>query len=222
MKTKIQDFLFENTIEKVKKELSKKLDNKLDIANDFNFVKKKFLNDINQEYRSLEKDFLPIDLTLFVKANDKLKENKNKNIDIALTEVFKENKILSIKNGIVTIATLLAYKNFIDELLNEIPNEDNDLNLQSIKDEKKAKKSTNSEFTLQRQILAITYLLKNSGIKNIDNTTTARFIQFITNRESDVIEIKNTRIYRELRNTLIKQQQTSKDMRNLTSASSNT
>ena len=78
MKTKIQDFLFENTIEKVKKELSKKLDNKLDIANDFNFVKKKFLNDISQEYRSLEKDFLPIDLTLFVKANDKLKENKNK------------------------------------------------------------------------------------------------------------------------------------------------
>ena len=149
---------------------------------------------------------------MFVKAKDKQKENKNKNIDIALTEVFKENKILPIKNGIVTIATLLAYKNFIDDLENEIPNEDNEFYLESDEDEKKVKKEVNTEFTLKRQILAITYLLKNSGFKAIDNTTTARFIQFLTNRESSTKAIKNTRIYKDLRNTLSSKKQLLKDL----------
>ena len=212
METKIPNNLFENTLEKVKKELAKRLDNKLDLASDSDFVKEKFLNEIKKEYRRFEKDSLPIDLTLFVKAKDKQKENKNKNIDIALTEVFKENKILPIKNGIVTIATLLAYKNFIDDLENEIPNEDNEFYLESDEDEKKVKKEVNTEFTLKRQILAITYLLKNSGFKAIDNTTTARFIQFLTNRESSTKAIKNTRIYKDLRNTLSSKKQLLKDL----------
>ena len=44
METKIPNNLFENTLEKVKKELAKRLDNKLDLASDSDFVKEKFIN----------------------------------------------------------------------------------------------------------------------------------------------------------------------------------
>jgi hypothetical protein len=212
METKIPNNLFENTLLKVYNEKLNLLNKQIEESEDAFFVKNRFLNLIQKEYKTLENKLLPINLTLYVDARNKVKETKGKNLEKALTEVLKENKISTIIKGITSIATLLAYKNFIDDLINKIPNEENIIILESKPDEKKIKKVTNNEFTLNRQILAITYLLKKSGIKNIDHTTTARFIQFITNRETNITEIKNTRIYRELRNTLAKQKQTPKDM----------
>lgn len=58
----------------------------------------------------------------------------------------------------------------------------------------------NPEFTLSRQVLAIHYLLKQSGIDNIDKTSIARFVQFLTNRESNAKSISDTRIYKTVRN----------------------
>ncbi len=58
----------------------------------------------------------------------------------------------------------------------------------------------NPEFTLSRQVLAIHYLLKQSGIDNIDKTNIARFVQFLTNREVNAKSISDTRIYKTVRN----------------------
>jgi K+-sensing histidine kinase KdpD len=98
------------------------------------------LNLIQKEYKTLENKLLPINLTLYVDARNKVKETKGKNLEKALTEVLKENKISTIIKGITSIATLLAYKNFIDDLINKIPNEENIIILESKPDEKKIKK----------------------------------------------------------------------------------
>jgi hypothetical protein len=140
METKIPNNLFENTLLKVYNEKSNILKKQIEESEDAFFVKNRFLNVIQKEYNTLEKSLLPINLTLYVDASNKVKGTKGKNIEIALTEVLKENKISPIKKGIISIATLLAYKNFIDELINKIPNEENIIILESDQDEKKIKK----------------------------------------------------------------------------------
>ncbi len=58
----------------------------------------------------------------------------------------------------------------------------------------------NPEFTLARQVLALYYLLEQSGVSNVDNSSKARFIQFITGRETNAKQISNTNIYKKIRN----------------------
>jgi hypothetical protein len=54
------------------------------------------------------------------------------------------------------------------------------------------------EFTTARQVLAIHYLLEHCRIPSVDNTAKARFIQFLTGRESGASNIKNTTIYKKV------------------------
>jgi hypothetical protein len=54
----------------------------------------------------------------------------------------------------------------------------------------------NKEFSTARQVLAVHYLLKHLNVNNIDHTAKARFVQFLTNKETGAKEIKNTRIYK--------------------------
>jgi hypothetical protein len=54
----------------------------------------------------------------------------------------------------------------------------------------------NGDFTTARQVLAIHYLLEYCQVKNVDNTTKARFIQFLTGKETGAKDIKNTTIYK--------------------------
>lgn len=60
----------------------------------------------------------------------------------------------------------------------------------------------NPEFTTARQVLALHYLLEHCGVNNIDNTVKAKFIQFLTNRQTDAKNIRNTSIYKRLKNVL--------------------
>jgi hypothetical protein len=63
--------------------------------------------------------------------------------------------------------------------------------------------SSNPQFTTARQVLAIYYLMKQLHIwENSDKTEIARFIQFLTGKESKTEKIKNTNIYKYLRNPL--------------------
>ena len=75
-------------------------------------------------------------------------------------------------------------------------------------DDKGILNARNKEFTIARQVLAIHYLLEYSKIKNIDNSVKARFIQFLTGREPGASDIKNTTIYKKVRNPLSKDDKT--------------
>lgn len=56
------------------------------------------------------------------------------------------------------------------------------------------------EFTTARQVLAIHYLFEICQVKNVDNTAKARFIQFLTGKQTDAKSIKNTSIYKRVLN----------------------
>lgn len=59
-----------------------------------------------------------------------------------------------------------------------------------------AENENSKEFTTARQVLAIHYLLEYCQIKNVDNTAKARFVQFLTGKETGAKDIKNTTIYK--------------------------
>lgn len=54
------------------------------------------------------------------------------------------------------------------------------------------------EFTLNRQILVLNFMLEKLGIKNIDNTVKAKFYQFITRRNLASQKIENTELYKKV------------------------
>lgn len=66
-----------------------------------------------------------------------------------------------------------------------------------------AEKKANKEFTTARQTMAIVELLRKLGVtaENTDKTQIARFIQFITGKETGSKTIKNTNIYKNLSGT---------------------
>jgi len=56
--------------------------------------------------------------------------------------------------------------------------------------EKISGESENKEFTTKRQVLAIYFIFNELGVKNIDKTVQARFIQFLTNKnQSNIYKI---------------------------------
>jgi len=58
----------------------------------------------------------------------------------------------------------------------------------------------NAEFTTARQVLAVHYLLEYCQVKNVDKTVKARFIQFLTGRETGTKRIQDTTIYKKVSN----------------------
>lgn len=62
----------------------------------------------------------------------------------------------------------------------------------------------NSEHTLARQVLAIHYMLNELGINQVgtDKTEIARFIQFLIGKELNAQNIRNTNIYKRVKNVL--------------------
>jgi hypothetical protein len=68
---------------------------------------------------------------------------------------------------------------------------------------KKENNTANNEFTTARQVLAIFFLLKEQHIwQNSDKTEVARFIQFLTGKETKTDKIKNTNIYKYTRDPI--------------------
>jgi hypothetical protein len=59
-----------------------------------------------------------------------------------------------------------------------------------------AQETKNPDFTTARQVLAVHYLLEYCKVRNVDNTVKARFIQFLTGKETGASHIKNTTIYK--------------------------
>lgn len=66
--------------------------------------------------------------------------------------------------------------------------------------EQQSSSITSKEFTLARQVLATNYLLDYAGVKNVDITAKAKFIQFLTGKQLGAKSIHNTEIYKKLRN----------------------
>jgi hypothetical protein len=64
--------------------------------------------------------------------------------------------------------------------------------------EEPEEKTTNPEFTTARQVMAMHYLFEYCQVKNVDNTSKARFIQFLTGKEAGASMIKNTTIYKKV------------------------
>lgn len=57
----------------------------------------------------------------------------------------------------------------------------------------------NMDITTARQVLALHYIFEYCQINNVDNTAKARFIQFLTGKETGAKTIKNTTIYKRVR-----------------------
>lgn len=194
--------IFNGKYNEVKAELEKELKDALAMAGEIDFARGIYYQELSERYRSKEDEYAPINLLIYVRISDLHKVNKNKTFDARVTEIFKEEKISQTKDAILKLASLLAHKLFLQKL-NSVVFEASDISFsnESVLEESK-KNNGHPDFTLPRQILAIRYLLKNSGVNSIDNTVIARFIQFLTNREFKATEIKDTRIYKELGRSL--------------------
>ncbi len=84
-----------------------------------------------------------------------------------------------------------------EHLFNQIKKsaEEKEQEPEEIKDE-----VNNAEFTTARQVLAVHYLLEYCKVKNVDKTVKARFIQFLTGKETGAKKIQNTTIYKKVSN----------------------
>jgi hypothetical protein len=69
-----------------------------------------------------------------------------------------------------------------------------------VKNATKIIKGTESEFSLARQVLVLHYIFGELGIKGVDNTEKARFVQLLTGKEINAKTIKNTNTYKLMRN----------------------
>lgn len=112
-----------------------------------------------------------------------------------------EQKLNSINNGQVVYEAMISfceklmyrYKELIEPELSSLQN------TVETKTEKK-------EFTTARQVLAIHYLLQELKVSSntVDKTEIARFIQFLTGKETGVSKIKDTSIYKKVKSLLSK------------------
>jgi hypothetical protein len=59
------------------------------------------------------------------------------------------------------------------------------------------------QFTTARQCLALHYLFKSAGVKNVDSTAKATFAQFFLCKELNAIQISNTNIYKRINQPLM-------------------
>lgn len=113
-----------------------------------------------------------------------------------------ENDFKSYKKFIENIS--LKYKEFLQEKYQPIAEQF----FKTYKNEEVIDeiKETNKEFTTARQVLAITYLLNELNInrENTSLTEIAKFIQFLTGRETKALKINDTTIYKRVKQPLSK------------------
>jgi hypothetical protein len=87
------------------------------------------------------------------------------------------------------------YLSFLFKILDELKKTESIVN-DNIGDKKESKK----EFTTGRQVLAIHYLMDELNVLGkTDKTEIARFIQFLTGRETGVAKIQDTTIYQKVK-----------------------
>jgi hypothetical protein len=115
------------------------------------------------------------------------------------------NFLGEVKDPIHSLMTFFFYIHYEVEFLNSIIEKYNTLSSDSIRE------ASNKEFTLARQNLVLHYLLKHSGVTNIDKTNVARLIQLVTGREGDK-DIENTRIYRFVKSPFLSDKNLKKDL----------
>ena len=60
----------------------------------------------------------------------------------------------------------------------------------------------NRDYTTARQVLAVHYIMEFLQVKNVDATEKARFIQFLTGKETGAKAIQNTNIYKKIKSPL--------------------
>lgn len=89
----------------------------------------------------------------------------------------------------------LSFKGYIREIFPALEVESGILNAN---DDNEQSDKYKKGFTVNRQVLAIKYLFRHSGLSSNerDNTNIAEFIQFLTGRELGAKAIKNTNIYK--------------------------
>jgi hypothetical protein len=131
-------------------------------------------------------------------------------LDFHLVETF-ENNFTSFENFILKI--IQKYKEILQDKRSPLIEHflKNNKTMQSTMD---LPEKNNKEFTTARQVLAIHYLLKEideDNYRNIDKTEIARFIQFLTGRETGAKVITNTNIYKKITSLYSKNDKTLED-----------
>ena len=114
------------------------------------------------------------------------------------TTIKSENPILGLLSGIIFIHYEKEFLKYLNAKLIE-------LQTPPIEIMETNEKDGNKEFTTARQVLAIHYIMDQLNVySNTDKTEIARFIQFLTGKETGVAKIGDTSIYKKLKNPLAK------------------
>lgn len=121
----------------------------------------------------------------------------NYHLQNSFEENFSEYKIF-LEN------VLIKYNEFLRNKLEPIINRFITNKTQVMEKDNKLDNGKNAEHTTARQVLAMHYILGELGVTamSIDRTEIARFIQFLTGKELNAKDIKNTNIYKRVGNLL--------------------
>ncbi len=131
---------------------------------------------------------LQISLSDFMSVSELLEFHFKSDFDSKFEEYdeFLENLFLKYKNSLLANLESLRFR-----MRNKFISNGSNFEIQNGIEKK--------EFTLARQVLMVHYLLKNLGISpDINKTEIARFIQFLTGKELNSKNIKNTNIYKKV------------------------
>ncbi|MEO6731923.1 MAG: hypothetical protein ABIN01_11960 [Ferruginibacter sp.] len=129
-------------------------------------------------------------------------------LKLSLTDIMDADKFLKYHLADTFENDISLFKNFLETICNKyneflqekyLPLIQRFLIQQSINLE--PVKENNKEFTTARQVLAINYLLEELNIDRSNTTLTeiARFIQFLTGKETGVAKINDTTIYKKVK-----------------------
>jgi hypothetical protein len=193
MKTNNLETVFLENYDAIKLQLENKFNLLMDEAGDKDYVRGQYYLNLSNEFSIKEKEFSPINLVYYDKAENYLKQNKNNTVEAAFAMVFDGAKLSQQKEGVIKLSTLKAYQDYLFFLNNE--------NFKALaKETPQVESNSNPNFTTRRQVLSIYFLLSEMKVYgSTDKTTIANFIQFLTGKEANATEIKNTNIYKFIR-----------------------
>ncbi|MBA3285021.1 MAG: hypothetical protein H0U27_08185 [Nitrosopumilus sp.] len=130
----------------------------------------------------------------------RLEKNDSKSIAIV--------KVLQSNNPSKTLLCALFYIHYQNEYLHFLIDKLKDLKESEVQPSLQNEietKGSNKEFTTARQVLAIHYLMEELNVfAKADKTEVARFIQFLTGKETGVSKINDTTIYKKVKSPFSK------------------
>lgn len=149
-----------------------------------------------------------INLVTFSLANDsEIKESDIAKVIDNIPRTAKVGAILKSKDPAKTLLLALFYTYYENEYLQFLIQTHNELKEAETTSVKNAveQKGGSKEFTTARQVLAVYYIMEELNVfAKADKTEVAKFIQFLTGKETGVSKINDTSIYKKVKSPFSK------------------